>query len=389
MTIADLIAVSIAIIISCSMAVYLGKRWQFWFNFSLTGYYQIVYWTVVIMTGVSIVLSRLSESISTYWLPLILNTVCAIMICSVFVTLIFDIGRWISKKRLKPQLTTKVVYILGICSLFYYGHEMAMEPSVVNYQVKIDKRTKVNKLRIVQLSDIHINDMTSSDRIQHMVDKVNQLNADFIVITGDTLDRRLQPFTEKGFDKQFQQFKSKYGTYIIFGNHEYLNIKEENNHEQDIINAFKHANMRVLKDDVVHLDNVGITFIGRDDFSSSRYDIKRASLPDLMMFSNTNKPIILLDHQPHNLDEPANLGVDLMISGHTHAGQVFPINLIEKLIYKNNYGIYKNTKQHFTSIVSSGFGFWGPPIRLMTRSEIVVIDVTFDKKLPEFINFSS
>lgn len=389
MTIADLIAVSIAIIISCSMAVYLGKRWQFWFNFSLTGYYQIVYWTVVIMTGVSIVLSRLSESISTYWLPLILNTVCAIMICSVFVTLIFDIGRWISKKRLKPQLTTKVVYILGICSLFYYGHEMAMEPSIVNYQVKIDKSAKVNKLRIVQLSDIHINDMTSSDRIQHMVDKVNQLDADFIVITGDTLDRRLQPFTEKGFDKQFQQFKSKYGTYIIFGNHEYLNIKEENNHEQDIINAFKHANMKVLKDDVVHLDNVGITFIGRDDFSSSRYDIKRASLPDLMMFSNTNKPIILLDHQPHNLDEPANLGVDLMISGHTHAGQVFPINLIEKLIYKNNYGIYKNTKQHFTSIVSSGFGFWGPPIRLMTRSEIVVIDVTFDKKLPELINFSS
>lgn len=389
MTIADLIAISIAIIISCSMAVYLGKRWQFWFNFSLTGYYQIVYWTVVIMTGVSIVLSRLSESISTYWLPLILNTVCAIMICSVFVTLIFDIGRWISKKRLKPQLTTKVVYILGICSLFYYGHEMAMEPSIVNYQVKIDKSAKVNKLRIVQLSDIHINDMTSSDRIQHMVDKVNQLDADFIVITGDTLDRRLQPFTEKGFDKQFQQFKSKYGTYIIFGNHEYLNIKEENNHEQDIINAFKHANMKVLKDDVVHLDNVGITFIGRDDFSSSRYDIKRASLPDLMVFSNTNKPIILLDHQPHDLDEPANLGVDLMISGHTHAGQVFPINLIEKLIYKNNYGIYKNTKQHFTSIVSSGFGFWGPPIRLMTRSEIVVIDVTFDKKLPEFINFSS
>ena len=389
MTIADLIAISIAIIISCSMAVYLGKRWQFWFNFPLTGYYQIVYWTVVIMTGVSIVLSRLSESISTYWLPLILNTVCAIMICSVFVTLIFDIGRWISKKRLKPQLTTKVVYILGICSLFYYGHEMAMEPSVVNYQVKIDKSAKVNKLRIVQLSDIHINDMTSFDRIQHMVDKVNQLDADFIVITGDTLDRRLQPFTEKGFDKQFQQFKSKYGTYIIFGNHEYLNIKEENNHEQDIINAFKHANMKVLKDDVVHLDNVGITFIGRDDFSSSRYDIKRASLPDLMVFSNTNKPIILLDHQPHDLDEPANLGVDLMISGHTHAGQVFPINLIEKLIYKNNYGIYKNTKQHFTSIVSSGFGFWGPPIRLMTRSEIVVIDVTFDKKLPEFINFSS
>ncbi|MCX8650836.1 metallophosphoesterase [Gilliamella sp. B2776] len=388
MTIADLIAISIAIIMCGSMAVYLGKRWQFWFNFSLTSYYQMAYWTVVVMVGLSLVLSRLSESISTYWLPLILNAVSAIMICCLLVTILFDIGRWISKKKLKPQLTTKFVYFIAVFSLCYYGHEMAIEPSIVNYQVKIDKKAKVNKLRIVQLSDIHINDMTFPDRIQQMVDKVNQLNADFIVITGDTLDRQLKPFVDKGFNKQFQRFESKYGTYIIFGNHEYLNIKHESNHEQDIINAYEQANMKVLKDDVVYLEEVGITFIGRDDFSSSRYDIKRASLSDLIMFADTNKPIILLDHQPHDLNEPANLGVDLMISGHTHAGQIFPINLIEKLIYQNSYGIYKNIKQNFTSIVSSGFGFWGPPIRLMTRSEIVEIEVIFDKKSTQLINFS-
>ncbi|MCO6548166.1 MAG: hypothetical protein J6583_10370, partial [Gilliamella sp.] len=80
-----------------------------------------------------------------------------------------------------------------------------------------------------------------------------------------------------------------------------------------------------------------------------------------------------------DLTEPAKLGVDLMISGHTHAGQIFPINLIEKLMYKNAYGLYQNEDNNFTSIVSSGYGFWGPPIRLMTRSEIVVIDVVSKK----------
>lgn len=386
MTFADLIAISVVIIICSLMAVYLGKRWQFWFNFSLTGYYQIAYWIVVFIVGLSIVLSRLSESISTYWLPLIFNIILAVSICSVFVSLIFDVGRWLSNKRLKPKLGVKIIYTLAVFSLFYNGYEMAMESAIVNYQVKIDKIANVENLRIVQLSDIHINEMTSADRIQQMVDKVNHLNADFIVITGDTLDRRLKPFIEQGFDKQLQQLKSKYGTYVIFGNHEYLNIKQENNNEDDIINAFKQANMKVLKDDIVYLDDVGITFIGRDDFSSYRYGIKRAPLSDLMMFSDTDTPIILLDHQPQDLNEPANLGVDLMISGHTHAGQVFPINLIEKLMYKNVYGIYQNIEQHFTSIVSSGYGFWGPPIRIMTRSEIVVIDVTFNKKTTQSIN---
>lgn len=305
------------------------------------------------------------------------------MLCSIFTLLIFDaiylFSKLFSKKKLKPNLWLKIVYISVVLSLFYWGHEMAISPKTVYYQVKIDKPAHVAHLRIVQLSDIHINELTSTEFIQHMIDKVNQLNADFIVITGDTLDKRLAPFIEHDFDKQLQQLKSKYGTYIIFGNHEYLNTRKQNNREEDIIHAFEQANMKVLKDDIVYLDDLGITLIGRDDFSSALYDVKRSTLTELMMFADTNTPVILLDHQPKDLTEPAKLGVDLMISGHTHAGQIFPINLIEKLMYKNVYGLYQNKDNNFTSIVSSGYGFWGPPIRLMTRSEIVVIDVVFKK----------
>ncbi|SCB90259.1 hypothetical protein GA0061081_102263 [Gilliamella bombicola] len=375
----DFITIVIAIVVSILITIYLGKRWLFWFDFNLIGCHRFIYWIVVFIAGLSLIFSKIFDNISTYWLPLCCNVIIGLMICCVFTSLIFDIVRWLSKKKVKPNLWLKIVYIVASVLLFCFGHEMAINPKIVHYQVKIDKPAKVEHLRIVQLSDIHLNELTTNRFIQQMVDKVNKLNADFVVITGDTLDKYLKPFTQNGFDKQFQQLRSKYGTYIIFGNHEYLATNQENNREEDIVNAFRQAGMKVLKDDIIYFDDIGVTLVGRDDFSSFRYNVNRASLSDLIMFTNTDSPVILLDHQPKDLNEPEKLGVDLMISGHTHAGQIFPINIIEKLMYKNTYGFYRKEDDHFNSIVSSGYGFWGPPIRLMTRSEIVVIDIVFNK----------
>jgi uncharacterized protein len=375
----DFITIFIAIVVSVLITFYLGKRWLFWFDFNFIGYHQFIYWIVVFIAGLSLIFSKIFNNISTYWLPLYCNVITGLMICCVFTSLIFDTVRWLSKKKVKPNLWLKIIYIVAVVLLFCFGHEMAINPKIVHYQVKIDKPANVERLRIVQLSDIHLNELTTHRFIQQMVDEVNKLNADFVVITGDTLDKYLKPFTQKGFDKQFQQLRSKYGTFIIFGNHEYLATNLENNQEEDITNAFRQAGMKVLKDDIIYFDDIGITLVGRDDFSSFRYNVNRASLSDLIMFTNTDSPIILLDHQPKDLNEPEKLGVDLIISGHTHAGQIFPINIIEKLMYKNTYGLYRKEDHHFSSIVSSGYGFWGPPIRLMTRSEIVVMDILFDK----------
>jgi uncharacterized protein len=377
----NFITIFIVFVVSVLATIYLGKRWLFWFDFYVTGCCRFIYWIVVFIAGLSLIFLKIVNGISTYWLPLFCNTITGLIICCFFVLLIFDTVRWLSKKQVKPNLWLKIAYIVIVVLLFCFGHEMAINPKIVYYQVKINKPANTEHLRIVQLSDIHINELTTHQFVQQMVDDVNKLNADFIVITGDTLDKRLKPFIQNDFDLQFRQLKAKYGTYVIFGNHEYLATNEVNNREEDIISAFRQAGMKVLKDDIISFDDLGITIVGRDDFSSFLYDVKRASLSDLIMFTDTNTPIILLDHQPKDLNEPAELGVDLMISGHTHAGQIFPINLVEKLMYKNTYGLYQNQDHHFTSIVSSGYGFWGPPIRLMTRSEIVVIDIEFDKSI--------
>ena len=380
MTFVDFTAIFATIIISISVTFLLGKRWQFWFNFQLSGYGRIIYWLTIGLAGGSFILARVLNDILTSGLHLFLLTISGLMICSVFITLFFEIVYRFCKKQIKPNLWHKISFIIAVVALFCFGHEMAINPKIVDYQVVINKSANVDHLRIVQLSDIHINEHTSASMIQNMIDKVNSLKADFIVITGDTLDKRLKPFLENGFIKQFQQLKSKYGNYIIFGNHEYLGTHDNNNREEDIINAFKRANLKVLKDDIVYLDEVGITLIGRDDFSSYKYDVKRASLSDLIMFSDTERPIILLDHQPLDIKNVAEQQVDLMLSGHTHGGQIFPINILVAMMYKNANGIYHDADHHFTSIVNSGYGFGGPPIRLMTRSEIVVIDVSFVNK---------
>lgn len=360
-------------LMSILVIIYLGKRWLFWLDFHLNGYLKLAYWLALATIATTFILSKVLNDF-----PAFFGILFSLTICFVYATLLFDFIHLISRRRFKPDFWVSYVYVGCVIVLFIFGHQMATNSKIVNYQVTINKQANVDHLRIVQLSDIHLNGLTQRKFIKQMVDEVNKLNADLIVITGDTLDKQLKSFTETDFNKQFSQLKSKYGTYIIFGNHEYLAINKEHPHGEDIVDAFKAANMRVLRDDIVYLSDLNITLIGREDFSSSKYDLKRAELADLMMFADTSTPIILLDHQPKNLDETANAGVDLMISGHTHGGQLFPINLLLSVIYKNADGIYHDTEKQFTSIVSSGYGFGSIPLRLMTRSEIVVIDVTFD-----------
>ncbi|MDF7667641.1 metallophosphoesterase [Orbaceae bacterium ESL0727] len=374
----------IAIVVSFLIAFYLGKRWQFWFNFHLSGVCRVIYWIIVLLAGYSLILPRLLQGISTYWVPFICDIVFGLFICFLYVLIVFDLLYVISFKKFAPNLVTKIIYIICSVALFIYGNDMAIRPKIVEYQVSIDKPANVDKLRIVQLSDIHTSEVITPSFIQQMVDEVNKLDADLIVITGDTIDDRLDPFITQGFNRQFQNMKAKYGTYVVFGNHEYLSVNKPNNSVENIESAFKSANMHILKDDIFYDDKLGITLVGRDDLTAGWYGEPRAPLADLLTFTDPETPIILLDHQPKDLDEPAKLGVDLMISGHTHGGQLFPVTLIVDEMYKNPHGIYTDHEtapnHNFISIVSSGYGLWGPPVRLMTRSEIVVIDVAFNKK---------
>jgi predicted MPP superfamily phosphohydrolase len=310
-----------------------------------------------------------------------------LLICALFCALLVDILRLFRRlfiKRPESQRLIRGGYLALLVMLFSVGVYMQAVPRTVYYSVSIDKPANIEKLRIVHLSDIHLSEQTDADYIKNMVQRVNALNPDVIVITGDTLDNRLQPYLDQDLAQYFAQLKAPYGTLLIYGNHEYYGIaRNEDNRQEDVAAAFGQGNMTVLQDQRYPLADSGIIVVGRDDYAGSLSGNTRLPLETLLAdIDISNTPVILLDHQPYNLDNAADNGIDLMLSGHTHAGQIFPITLVVKHIYQNPWGIYqlhKDNGQTFTSIVSSGYGIWGPYIRLLTRSEIVVVDLEFKR----------
>lgn len=376
----------VAVITSLIIAFYLGFRSINLFNCHQQGYFKgmsrTLFWLILLTGSLSFIGSRVFYTLSDYWLPLIGNIVFSLILCFFYSILVIDLIRFIRwfilrKSNNRGYVLQLTFVILGMV-LFVVGLFMASAPRIVHYQINIDKTANVKHLKIVQLTDIHINETTSKHFIKNMVDQVNRLKPDYIFITGDTLDLRLEPFTNKKFASIFAQLEPKFGTIIIFGNHEHYGIEREpNNSNQSIIDAFEAANMKVLQDDVIYDSNSGIYIIGRDDFVVRNFGKTRASLSKLMQQVDINQPTILLDHQPQDLFEPAKLGIDVMYSGHTHAGQIFPMTLVVDTMYQNPWGLYTSPNGQFSSIVSSGYGLWGPPIRLMTRAEIVVTELNF------------
>ncbi|MEG6523241.1 metallophosphoesterase [Desulfotomaculum sp. 1211_IL3151] len=252
-------------------------------------------------------------------------------------------------------------YLLIFLAIFY-GSFQAKNIKAEHYDITIPKQA--NDLRIVLLSDIHIDKQKSQGFVAKMVEDINALNPDIVVLAGDIFDDR-DINSLKREQETLKGIHAKYGVYGVLGNHEYYtgNLDES-------LAIFKDANITILRDEVV--EAAGIYIVGREDVSR-----KRKNLQDILQHVNKEKPIILLDHQPVAFDEARENGVDLQLSGHTHRGQFFPNQLITKRVYAVDYGyLAMDTLQ---VIVSSGYGTWGPPVRIGTQSEIVDIKIAFRK----------
>ena len=219
----------------------------------------------------------------------------------------------------------------------------------------------VENLKIALLSDIHITPYTSPKTINKIWDKVLAQKPDIIVLAGDITDSDINTndkFLKYGFDR----LRAPAGIYIITGNHEYYSGLEE------FFEMFKKLNIKVLKNEsIVAGGKVNIAGIEDTSFRKSE-DITLA-------LSNVDKklPIVFLSHRPESFDIAANLGHKVIqLSGHTHAGQIPPIDIIRALM-KYNYGLYYDNGS--VMYVTSGTRFWGPPMRFSSRSEIVIINL--------------
>ena len=231
---------------------------------------------------------------------------------------------------------------------------------------------KLNNLKqpytIVQLSDVHIGGLIDKTFIKSLVDKVNVLNADVVVITGDLVDTKLK--SAKDALDELKNIQAKYGTYFIVGNHEYFHGVKP------IIDYVNSLGIKVLENENVYIGtkDKGFFLCGVYDrygetYGSYKPDIKKA------LHNTQTHPTVVLAHQPKYIEEIETKGIDLMLCGHTHGGQIFPFNFLVKLQQPYVKGLHQHNE--FTQIyINKGTGFWGPPMRLGASSEITIIKLS-------------
>lgn len=274
-----------------------------------------------------------------------------------------------SNYELSKQIAAAVVLFLS-STIILIGFINSTNFKVKNLYLNVDgKNANLNQLNIVMLSDIHLSPLNGESFLKQIVEKVNKLNADIILIAGDVVDDKPHILTQRGIGKSLNRFKSKYGVYASTGNHEYINGGEES------VKYLTANGIKVMRDSSEVVNNSFI-LVGREDVSKQNFTQKRRkSLSEILNSSTENLPVILLDHTPYKLKEAQDNRIALQLSGHTHNGQMFPINLITNLIYELSWGYMKKGSTHY--YVSSGVGSWGPRVKLASDAEIVNIKLNF------------
>ena len=194
----------------------------------------------------------------------------------------------------------------------------------------------------------------------------NLLNPDVLLICGDVLEGDRHGQETARFEELFRQIKTKYGVFVVPGNHEM--------HGGGKRDFFINSGITLLEDKVQLIDRA-FYLVGRND----KRGLQRKSLDELLIHVQDSLPVILLDHRPIDIDRVSKSIVDIQLSGHTHNGQLFPINFIVRNLYELSWGYMKKNHTHF--FVTSGLQTWGPRIRTSGVSEIGMINVLFRDKL--------
>lgn len=356
------------IILYALIVFYIGWSGWSWIKPAVSGRFRLIYIIVLIFLASSLILSRVVAGsailsvIGSYWLALFSLSVMLLPVIHLMV--------WLTKLSRLPrhavQKWSGVFTLLVLAVLLGYGSFNAFSPIVRSYDVSINKAGPADgELHIVMASDMHFGYLSGKSHAERMVKEINALKPDIVLLPGDIVDDDIVPYKNKGIGDILSEIKAPLGVYASLGNHDRFKGETE-----ELIGLLEESGIQVLYDETTRVDG-WLTLIGRKDYS----DKERAELAELTGDSDNPLPVIMLEHQPVELDTAEEQGVDLMLSGHTHRGQIAPANLITDRLFENDWGYLQKGQLH--SIVSSGYGFWGPPIRIGSRAEVVSIHVRF------------
>ena len=285
-------------------------------------------------------------------------------------SIIFDAGRFTCRFFPSPVTSVPLMSItfgLAVFLSFVFVAYGFIDAQIIRIK-KLEVATGKNlpnggKIRIVQISDVHVGLIIKEKRLQSLVSKIEEAKPDMLVSTGDLLDGELNNVLPLA--AIFGQIKPQFGKYAVTGNHEYYAGITKS------LEFTRQAGFEVLLDEGREV--AGINIVGIDDITGRRAVIvnENSRSTKTMPAINNDKFVLLLKHQPY-VNKSDNF--NLQLSGHTHGGQIFPFRLVTALFFQNNYGYY-DLEKNKSLYVSRGVGTWGPPVRIFAPPEITVIDL--------------
>jgi predicted MPP superfamily phosphohydrolase len=294
----------------------------------------------------------------------------------IFLTLVFiDLLRVVNHYfNVFPQFinynTVTTGRILFVCvfalvsATLVLGYHSARNAKITQIDVPLEKLSpEHNAFNIVQISDVHLGTIIHKKRLIEIVDKANALDPDLVLITGDLVDESVDKLED--MVEPLSRIKSRLGVYAVTGNHEFYAGVDK------AVRFMEQAGVRVLRNRYVTIDStlnlVGLDYITPEGWRGKEDLLLEAIMKDM----DKSLPTILMYHAPVKLKKVEAVGIDLQLSGHTHKGQLFPLNFITDLVYMVDSGYARIGKMQI--YVSNGVGTWGPPIRVGAPPEIVQI----------------
>ncbi|MBC8023009.1 MAG: metallophosphoesterase, partial [Burkholderiales bacterium] len=267
---------------------------------------------------------------------------------------------WATETALAVLGLTPVITAVG----FLMARRVAR---LVDVRVPVDKLpASLEGFTIAQISDVHVGPTIKREFVQRIVDRVNGMDADLVAITGDLVDGSVAQLASH--TAPLADLKSRHGTYVVTGNHEYYSGA------QAWIGELERLGARVLMNEHVMLDHDGgrLAIAGVTDFSAHHFDPSHASDPRRAMKGVPDGAVkVLLAHQPRSAPSAAAAGYDLQLSGHTHGGQFWPWNHFVRFSQPFTSGLHRLGRMWI--YISRGTGYWGPPMRFGIPSEITRI----------------
>lgn len=357
-------------------------------------YFFVVFSILIAFMAPASGFRRFMKLLSNYWLGVLVYTIMTVGIADGLRLLIkyplknvaFP-GRELLFSNVGTAVVGAVCAVI-ITTVSIYGMINAGNIQTTKYDISIDKKAgKLDSLNVVADRDLHLGYNIGCRHMEKMVEKINAQNPDLVVVAGDIFDNEYEALENPDrLAAILRGIQSKYGVYACYGNHDIqekilagftFGGKEKKESSVKMDEFLEKSGITLLRDEYVLIDD-SFYLYGRPDYERPGRGIdERKSPQEITEDLDLSLPVLVIDHEPRELQELADAGVDADLCGHTHDGQLFPGNLTIKLMWENACGYLKKGNMH--SIVTSGVGLFGPNMRVGTKSEICDIMMHFNR----------